>query len=79
MLLLMTGIFEKLIFQSICLSIALNFKLFVTINKQDIKMTNKIDKETQERKEFYENFLKFTSYSTIIVIAIVALMAIFLV
>ena len=42
-------------------------------------MTNKIDKETQEHKQFYGNFLKFTTYSTIIVIAIVALMAIFLV
>ena len=42
-------------------------------------MTNKVDKETQEHKQFYENILKFTTYSTIMVIAIVALMAIFLV
>jgi len=42
-------------------------------------MNKKLDKETQEQKNFYDNFLKYTTYSTIAVIVIVALMAIFLV
>ena len=42
-------------------------------------MNKKLDKDTQQHKEFYENFLKYTTYSTVAVIIIVALMAIFLV
>ena len=42
-------------------------------------MNRKLDKETQEHKNFYDNFLKYTTYSTVAVIVIVALMAIFLV
>ena len=42
-------------------------------------MANKIDKETQQHKDFYENFLHYTTYSTVVIIAVVVLMAIFLV
>ena len=42
-------------------------------------MNKKLDKETQEHKDFYDNFLKYTTYRTIAVIVSVALMAIFLV
>ena len=43
------------------------------------RMSKKLDRQTQEQKEFYDNFLKYTTYSTVAVIIIVALMAIFLV
>ena len=42
-------------------------------------MNNKLDKETEEHKQFYEGFIKYTTYSAIAIIIIVALMAIFLV
>ena len=42
-------------------------------------MNNKLDKETEEHKQFYNGFLKYTTYSAITIIIIVALMAIFLV
>ena len=42
-------------------------------------MNNKLDKETEEHKQFYEGFLKYTTYSAIAIIIIIALMAIFLV
>ena len=42
-------------------------------------MNNKLDKETDEHKQFYEGFLKYTTYSAIAIVIIVALMAIFLV
>ena len=42
-------------------------------------MNNKLDKETEDHKQFYESFLKYTTYSAIAIIIIVALMAIFLV
>ena len=42
-------------------------------------MNNKLDKETEEHRQFYEVFLKYTTYSAIAIIIIVALMAIFLV
>jgi hypothetical protein len=42
-------------------------------------MNNKLDKETEEHKQFYNGFLKYTTYTAITVIIIVALMAIFLV
>ena len=42
-------------------------------------MNKKLDRETQEHKEFYDNFLKYTTYRSVAVIIIVALMAIFLV
>ena len=42
-------------------------------------MNNKLDKETEEHKQFYEGFLKYTTYSAIVIVIIVALMAVFLV
>ena len=42
-------------------------------------MNNKLDKETEEHKQFYDGFLKYTTYSAIVIVIIVALMAVFLV
>ncbi len=42
-------------------------------------MSNKLDKETEDHKQFYEGFIRYTTYSAIAIIIIVALMAIFLV
>ena len=42
-------------------------------------MNNKLDKETEEHKQFYDGFIKYTTYSAIVIVIIVALMAVFLV